>query len=137
MEEIVNHMTYIDTAIAVTRTLAIAHTSEADTVHVALELVLHGWERFATDDTGPTRWDLIGTAVLQVAANFHYRDPVVVVVQTDTEDPDRAWLATTRLVSAIADHVDHHFAEHVVPPLRRHHWRDSAATLRTALDGVS
>ena len=129
-------MSYIDAAEAATEAITNAHIPEVDTVHVALELVLHGWAKFATDDSGPLGWDQLGAAVQQVAANFHYRDPVVVEVQTGTDDPDRAWIATTRLVSVIADHLEDQFADDVLPPLRRGHWREAVAVLRTARGAV-
>jgi hypothetical protein len=133
----VTDMTYLHAAETATHTIISAHAADVETVHVAMELALHGWTRFATDATGPIRWDLLGTAVQQVAASFHYRDPVVILVQTDADEPERAWHATTQLVSAVAEHLDNYFTGQTLPPLPRRHWQESAGVLRTALGALS
>jgi hypothetical protein len=132
----VTDMTYVQAAETATHTIVSAHAADVETVHVALELALHGWAWFATDTTGPIRWDLLGTAVQQVAASFHYRDPIVILVQADADEPERAWHATTRLVAAVAEHIGNYFTGDTLPPLQRRHWRESAAVLRTALGAV-
>lgn len=130
-------MQYVHAAETSTHTIVNAHAADVETVHAAVELALYGWARFATDATGPIRWDLLGTAAQQVAASFHHCDPAVILVATDADEPERAWHATIRLISAVAEHIDNYFTGDTLPQLPRRHWRESAALLRTALGAAS
>src|SRR5687767_2932553 len=130
-------MTYVEAADQATRTIRETRAPDVDTVHVALELVLHGWSSFTADVTEPTPWDLLGVAVQEVAALFHRRDPIVILLDTHADEAERAWPTTTRLVAAIANHLDEHFFDDLVSGVPRWEWRRAAAVLRSALGAVS
>jgi hypothetical protein len=133
----VNDMTYLNAVDSTCRTISEAPGPDVEPVHLGLELVLHGWSTFTAGVTGPTAWDLLGVAVLEVAALCHCRDPIVIVLDTRAREAERAWLATTRLLAAIADHVDEHFFDELVPGVPRWEWRRAAVVLRSALGSVS
>jgi hypothetical protein len=130
-------MTYVAAANAASESIRDSQVPDVETIHVALELVLHGWSRFAADAVGPTDWDLLGIAVQEVAALFHRRDPIVILLDTQAGEARAAWPATARLVAIIAKHLDEHFHDGPVPGVPSPEWRRAAAVLRSTLGTVS
>jgi hypothetical protein len=129
-------MSYVDAASSASDRLALAKARDVDTVHLALELALFGWARWAADASQPWRWDLLGTAVQEVAALFHRRDPIVILLDADADTAGPAWPATTAMVAAIVGHLDRHFDGDLID-VPRQEWRRAAAVLRSALAAAS
>ena len=126
-------MSYTDAVAAAIHELRTAQDPHARSVHVGLELVLYGWATYTRDQDLAPDWDLLGNAAQSIAAHFHNQPPILITLDECPVGPTEAWAATTRLATAIAEHLDRCAQADTVPSGTRWRWAAAAATLRTVL----